>query len=130
MNDEDGTSVDLTGRRILIVEDDWLIADALASLLQGLGMIVEGPVTNVAAAEKVFASMPLQLAVVDLNLNGERADNLVTRLAGEGVRVVVVSAYDAAQMETDKAFSTLQKPVQVSALLREIRRACADLDAA
>lgn len=120
--------VALQGRRVLVIEDDWLIGEALAGFLQSQGMIVEGPVGSIAAAEQLTAARPVSLAIVDLNLNGERADGLVTRLTAQGVRVIVVSAYDPTQMSTDKAFAALQKPVQVTALLRVIRKAAADLD--
>jgi DNA-binding NtrC family response regulator len=113
------------GRRILVIEDDWYIADAMASLLENEGAVVLGPAATLAEAAQLAGNGPIDLAVVDLNLQGERADNLVAELAGKGITVVVVTAYNIVQAVADKAFAILQKPVATDTLLDTLYRAAA-----
>lgn len=112
----------LTGRRILLIEDDWFIADALASLLDGEGLEVIGPAATLDEAQRLARSHAFDLAVVDLNLGGVRADPLVEHLAQARVPVIVVSAYETHDF-TDRVFATLQKPVAATALIRTLARA-------
>jgi DNA-binding NtrC family response regulator len=112
------------GRRILVVEDDWYIADAMRELLEDERAVVLGPVATLAEGLRLAAAAgQIDLAVVDLNLQGEMADDLVSELAGKGIPVVVVTAYEVLQSVADKAFATLQKPVARDYLLDTLYRA-------
>jgi CheY-like chemotaxis protein len=62
---------------------------------------------------------------VDLNLQCEMADDLVSELAGKGIPVVVVTAYEVMQSVAARAFATLQKPVAPGHLLDALYRALA-----
>lgn len=109
----------LSGRRILLIEDDWFIADALASLLDAEGVDIVGPAATLEEAQRLAETQAFDLAVVDLNLGGVRADPLVERLTRSSVPVIVVSAYETHEF-TDKVFATLQKPVAATALIRAL----------
>jgi CheY-like chemotaxis protein len=67
----------LKDRRILVVEDDWFIANAVADLLAKEGATVFGPASTVAEGAQLAEYWPIEIAVMDLNLNGQRADDLV-----------------------------------------------------
>ena len=60
----------MTGLKILIVEDDTLIAMELEERLGELGYIVLGPVGTLAAAEKLIAVSRPDAALLDANLDG------------------------------------------------------------
>ena len=64
------------------------------------------------------------LAVIDVNLNGKMAYDLIDRLCDEGVLVVVVSGYATLPRLTDKAVVVLQKPVDAPDLIAGLRQAC------
>jgi DNA-binding NtrC family response regulator len=115
----------LDGRRILVIEDDWYIADAMAVLLEKEGAVVIGPVATVAEAAPLVGAGPIDVAVVDLNLQGEMADVLVEMLADNSITAVVVTAYDPNQSVAERAFATLRKPVAADTLLDTLRRAAA-----
>jgi len=100
----------LRGVRVLVVEDTWLVAKALKSALEGLGMVVAGPASNTADADRLVAEETPDLAVVDVNLKGEMAYGLIDRMHDRGVRVVVVSGYAVLPSSTKKAAAILQKP--------------------
>ena len=105
-----GGASDLRGVRVLVVEDTWLVAKALKTALEGLGLVVAGPASNTADADRLVAEETPDLAVVDVNLKGEMAYGLIDRMHDRGVRVVVVSGYAVLPSSTKKAAAILQKP--------------------
>jgi DNA-binding response OmpR family regulator len=60
----------LAGKRVLVVEDTWAVAQALRSLLEEIGLVVSGPSATIADAERLVSEQVPQLAVVDLRLGG------------------------------------------------------------
>jgi CheY-like chemotaxis protein len=113
---------DLTGLRILIVEDSWQIAAALKSLLTALGADVAGPVATAADADRLTSEQIPDVAIVDFSLRGgEMADALIDRLNGQGVRVVVMSGYAVLPLAPEKAAAILQKPIVEARLLAALR---------
>jgi DNA-binding response OmpR family regulator len=114
---------ELKGICILVVEDHWHIANALKSLLVAEGMEVSGPAGSVGAALQLAAKDKPELAVVDINLKGEMAYDLIDQLHGQGVRVVVVSGYALLPRLTEKVVAVLPKPINGTALLAALRRA-------
>jgi CheY-like chemotaxis protein len=102
---------DLTGMRVLVVEDSRELGIAMQSLLQACGATVAGPVATAAEADRLIAESLPDAALVDIQLRfGERADALIARLHDRGVRVIVTSG-DAALLRTPtKAAAMLSKP--------------------
>jgi DNA-binding response OmpR family regulator len=78
--------------RILIVEDEMLVAFELESILQDLGHEPIGIVPDLEAAEAFF-EQAIDLALVDLNLrDGLTGPQIGARLGASGVSVVFVTA--------------------------------------
>jgi two-component system, response regulator PdtaR len=78
--------------RILIVEDEMLVAMELESILEDLGHEPVGIAPDLAAAEQL-ASSPIDLALVDLNLrDGLTGPEIGTRLSSRGVTVLFITA--------------------------------------
>lgn len=80
------------GCRILLVEDDLLIAMDLEELLRDLGCDVIGPCGRLDQALDA-ASPKLDGAIVDLNLRGEYSFPVIERLQAYGVPTVICSGY-------------------------------------
>ena len=114
---------DLKGVRVLVVEDQWHVANALKSLLEADGAQVSGPVSTIADALRLAAEQKPELAVVDINLKGKMAYGLIDHLIDQGVRVVVVTGYAVPPELTRKVAAVLQKPFNGPALLAALRRA-------
>lgn len=114
---------DLKGVRVLVVEDQWHVANALKLLLEIEGMVVDGPASTAADALRLAAEQKPELAVVDINLKGKMAYGLIDQLRDQEVRIVVVSGYAVLPQLTEKVVAVLQKPVNGQQLLGALRRA-------
>src|SRR3954470_681835 len=92
----DRTISSVKGRRLLIVEDDYLIAADLASSLEELGAEVIGPAGTVEDALELVqrSGETLDGAVLDINLREQRVYPVATALARHGVPFVFVTGYD------------------------------------
>lgn len=89
------TTTPLTGRRILLVEDDYLLADALAQALRSTGALVSGPIGTVDGALAAVDQLDdIEAVVLDVNLNGIRVDAVADAVRARGVPMVFVSGYD------------------------------------
>ena len=107
----------LTGVRVLVVEDTWHVARAMKGLLESLGMEVIGPAATVSAAKQYAAAQMPALALVDINLKGERAYGLIDHLHDKDIPIIVVSGYAVLASLTEKAAAILQKPYEASELI-------------
>jgi DNA-binding NtrC family response regulator len=124
-NDRDALdtgSANLSGVRILVVEDSWHIGTALKSLLRAMEAEVLGPVATAAEAERLIAEQMPDASIVDFSLRGgELATDLIDKLNALGVRVIVVSGYASVPLAPGKAAAILQKPLIESQLLAALR---------
>ena len=81
-------------RRILIVEDEPLVAFDNEHLLTDAGYEVVATVDSLAAARAVIEAQPLDLVLTDIRLNGDGDGTGVARIAGaRGVPVLFVTAH-------------------------------------
>ena len=113
---------DITGRRVLVVEDEFVIALDLQLALYRLGCEVLGPVASVAEALVLLRHERPDAAVLDINLR----DGLVTPVAEQlivmGVPFVLVTARDTRHLTQGplRRAPTLGKPVSEEMLRRGI----------
>lgn len=87
---------DINGRRILIVEDEYLVADDLARDLRMLGAEVVGPIGTLDEALALLATYPvLDGAVIDVNLHGMMSYPAAALLVAAHIPFLFVTGYDA-----------------------------------
>jgi response regulator RpfG family c-di-GMP phosphodiesterase len=85
----------LRDRRILVVEDEYLIAMSLQDALEMAGSIVVGPVPSVDKAIKIIELNPgIDAAVVDVNLGGVLAYAVADMLIARKIPFVFTSGYE------------------------------------
>lgn len=113
---------EFAGLRVLVAEDSWHVAKALASVLENLGLSVMGPTACVAGAHELLDQGAPDLAVVDINLRGELSCNLIEQLNDRGVPVIVVTGYGYGINPISGASVVLQKPFSGSALVASIHQ--------
>ena len=113
---------DLSGLRLLVVEDSWEVAAGLTALLESWGAHVLGPAATVADALQLVSESTIDTALVDVNLRGgERAHGLIDRLHDQGIPVIVISGYSGISMAPGKTVAVLQKPLKADLLLQCLR---------
>lgn len=120
--DSERASDDLSGVRILLVEDSWPVGQAMKRLLQVMGAEVAGPAASGDEAERLFSEQTPDLALVDFHLReGELATGLIDRLHDRGVPVIVITGYAVLPAAPKNVVTVLQKPVSVELLLATLR---------
>jgi DNA-binding NtrC family response regulator len=113
----------LQGARVLIVEDEYFIADDLIRAISAAGADPVGPVASVEQADALLAKSSVDAVVVDLNLRGSMAFDFVERLAGGHLPCLIVSGYgETALPESLKAVPRLEKPVRLQAVVDALSR--------
>ena len=114
-----GSSDDLKGLDILLVEDSSEVGEAMKNLLELLGAHVTGPATTVAEAEHLLSEHLPDVALVDCHLRGgERPYRLITRLRKQGVSVIMLSgSLELSPLPLPEDATLLEKPVSEAQLL-------------
>lgn len=107
--------------RVLIVEDEFLLADDLTRALRQEGAKPVGPVSKVDEAQRLLVSTRVDAAILDLNLHGDMASGFVERLAATGLPCLIVSGYagDAMPASINKV-PRLEKPVNPTTAVRAL----------
>ena len=101
----------VSGRRVLVVEDEMMVAWLLEDLLAELGCAIVGPAAGVNQALAMIEAEAIDVAVLDVNLNGEMSYSIADALATRGVPFVFVTGYDKNRiLEGYRTSPVLQKP--------------------
>jgi PAS domain S-box-containing protein len=112
-----GPATKLAGKRVLLVEDEMLVAMMMKDLLTDLGFSVVGPFSRTGDAIEASKDTHLDAAVLDINLNGELVYPVAEFLTDRGVPFVFITGYGAESI--DRRFAevpVLQKPIERKSL--------------
>jgi DNA-binding NtrC family response regulator len=90
----------LHGARLLIVEDEYLLAREMADYFENIGAEIVGPVGTVEHALALIASSRIQIAVLDVNLRDERVYPVADDLTSKKIPFVFASGYGS-ELEPD-----------------------------
>jgi CheY-like chemotaxis protein len=110
----------LTGRRILVVEDEYFLADDIERALRALGAEVIGPVGNVGDALSILErGGVLHGAVLDVNVRDQRIFPIARGLTSRHVPFVFTTGYDKGTIGAEFEHVPLwEKPIDIAAMLR------------
>ena len=101
----------LAGTRVLIVEDEYYLADDLSRTLAGAGAEVVGPVSTLADAQEKVREAEFDCAILDMNLRGDFAFPIAETLAEAAVPFVVATGYNQASLpDSLKDVPRVEKP--------------------
>ena len=101
----------LSGLRLLVVEDEMLVALALEEMLGDFGCVVVDVAGTLDRGLALAGELTLDGAILDINLGGEKVFPVAERLAERGVPFVFCTAYGTAALPPSFAKSpTLTKP--------------------
>jgi len=119
----------LTGMRILIVEDNFLVADMLCEVLREYGCEIVGPAANVEWGEKYVEAAggeaALSGALLDVNLNGDTSFGIAGMLQARGIPFIFLTGYGE-QMKLPSEFKGVRrvsKPCDIGVLAEMMRAA-------
>lgn len=111
----------LAGRRILLVEDELLVAMTLEDILRSEGCVIVGAIPRLEQALKAAREEPLDAAVLDVNLAGERVDPIATALAERKIPFLFTTGYDRGMLPAEHADRpTLTKPFKPAQLIEAL----------
>jgi CheY-like chemotaxis protein len=110
--------------RLLLVEDEILIAMECVQMLSDLGWDIIGPATSIEEARSILinSKMP-DIAVLEVNLGGTPVYPLAEQLMEHGIPFIFCTGYE--QLEDHKKYAAcpiIRKPVDLSFLDQELRR--------
>ena len=112
----------LTERRILVVEDEYMLADELSKALNDAGAIVLGPVPSLEEAfDLINNTLRIDGAILDVNLRGMMVFPAADLLQGRAVPFLFTTGYN--QSVIPARFDTItrcEKPVRVDKVSREL----------
>jgi CheY-like chemotaxis protein len=113
----------LDGRRILVVEDEPVVALDMSDIVEEFGGVVVGPVGQLAHGLALAESEELAGAILDVNLGGESSFALADRLFADGVPVILATGYGTNTLpERFVDFPQLAKPFSAFAVERTFQK--------
>jgi CheY-like chemotaxis protein len=121
MNGEGKT---VAGKRVLVVEDELMIRMLLEGMLTDLGHTVAAEAGGIDDAVAIAKKGAFDVAVLDVNLNGQPVTPVVEILIERRVPFIFASGYGLRGVpEAYRTIPTLQKPFQADALAEAIETA-------
>jgi len=109
--------------RVLVVEDDFLVALTTMDVLESIGCKIVGPVARLATAIQLVQSESLDAAILDINISGEMIWPVAEELQRRDVPFIFLSAYPMLSV-VPKFFATvarLEKPLEKNRLVNHLR---------
>src|SRR5688572_29735298 len=106
------------GPKVLIVEDEWLLADHYASILRDAGYSIVGPAPTLDEAIGLLSRAQVDVVLLDINLRGTLSYPLAEHLATQQVPFAFVTGYQPADLPSRLAHHPLvRKPARPAELL-------------
>ena len=112
----------LSGRRVLVIEDEYFLADDIARALRELGARVVGPVGELEqAASLIDGDTAIDAAVVDINLRSDMVFPVARTLRARKVPLLFTTGYDRKSIDPEFQDVPLwEKPLDIPAMAREL----------
>jgi DNA-binding response OmpR family regulator len=116
-------TANLTGRRILLVEDQYLLASELSAALEQSGAIVLGPANDLNSARAVAAEQPPEAAILDVKLATELVYPLADELAKRDIPFLFATGFDCDVLpDRFRGAPCYEKPVNVREIVSALGR--------
>ena len=109
------------GGRVLVLEDEPLLALDMAQALEEAGYAVIGPVRTLSDAMRLLDEVGCDAAVVDVNLGSTTSAPLASELRNRSIPFAAVTGYSDLPPEFDGA-ARLSKPIDYPVVLAAVKR--------
>ena len=112
----------LSGRRILVIEDEYFLADEISRELRLFDAVILGPIGNLAEAFDFLAGCEIiHGAVLDVNLRQERVYPLARALRARHVPFVFTTGYGESSIDAEfQDVPRWEKPLDVRAVVEDL----------
>ncbi len=111
--------------RVLVVEDEMLVAMLVEDMLVDLGHVPVGPATRLETGMEMAKSEALDLAILDVNLNGKKSFPIAELLTDRGIPVIFATGYGLSGLDQQFAsFPVMTKPFSMAALEKTVLALC------
>lgn len=115
----------LSGLSVLVVEDDYFLAEDARHALEAAGAKVLGPCGTLEDAQELIRSSQLDCALLDINLGNGPDFTAARELLDRGVPVIFVTGYDRAVIQAElEHVRCLQKPTGGNKIVQAVRQLC------
>jgi CheY-like chemotaxis protein len=104
---------DLAGKRVLVVEDEPIVAMFVEDMLAELGAETVGPATSLDKALEFARCASFDAAILDMNINGARSRDVALALERRGIPFVFATGYGAESCEDLGQAALLEKPFRI-----------------
>jgi CheY-like chemotaxis protein len=115
----------LSGKRVLVLEDEALIAAMVEEMLTELGVVVVGPVATIERGLVLAQKEDIDAALLDVNIRSARVYPVADVLNERGVPVVFATGYGQSGVDRSIAVQILEKPYTQDKLADALRLALA-----
>jgi chemotaxis response regulator CheB len=115
---------DLQDKRVLVVEDDYFLAQDISEEISRLGATIVGPAPSLERALTLIRDQPVDVAILDINLGGEMVFPVADALASRGAALMFITGYDTALIPRRFAqYAAWEKPAIPIHLAHELPNA-------
>jgi DNA-binding response OmpR family regulator len=113
--------------RLLVVDDELLVAHDLTTALKAAGYDVLGPALNLTQARKLLATEKCDGVLLDASLGADSSEAIALELMASQTPFIVVTGYTRSDLPTALATAPiLSKPFQMSQVFAAVRNLLAD----
>jgi CheY-like chemotaxis protein len=118
----------LAGKRVLVLEDEPLIAMVLVDILEEAGCTVVGPAHDAAQAARLIAESSIDVAVLDVNLgSGHTSASIADSLRDSGTPFIFATGYgEMGLRSSDRDKRRVDKPYFAPTILETVAAALND----
>ena len=110
----------LKGKYVLVLEDEFLIAESTCLDLEKAGALVVGPVPSVARALALLQSCQVDAALLDIKLNEETSISIVNELQHRAIPYVFVSNVHASELPPRYRDYLVGKPADMLTIAKSL----------
>ncbi len=116
--------INLKGRRVLVVEDEPMVAMLLVDMLEAIGCEIVAVASRLEDALEKAQCLSFDLAILDVNLEGAKTFQIAELLSKRAIGFVFATGYGKAHLPADLTNAPLlQKPFVEHDVARVLRRA-------
>lgn len=100
----------LLGKRVLVLEDEAMIAAMVEEMLADLGAVVVGPAGTIERGLSLAHEEQLDAALLDVNIRSTRVDPVAAVLVSRGIPIVFATGYGQSAVDRSTQAPILEKP--------------------